>query len=207
VDLVPGIALRVRDRLAARAVEAGVRPDRLTTSALAFAAMSAVAILIDALPAGALLFAAAGLCDALDGEVARLTGSTSAAGEFRDAMFDRAGELMVFGAVAIHFAHEPIALATTLAALAGASLTSYARARAAASRVDLASVGPVQRPVRVAALSAGMLPGFDPLLFGVMVILAAAGCVTAILRARAARIELSLRGEPRDHVVPSSSMR
>jgi len=120
------------------------------------------------LPAGALfaahrfgLAAAAlivcGLCDALDGSVARATGRSSRAGAFLDSTLDRYSELAVHVGLLFHYLGTPASIAVLLS-MAGAAQTSYARARAEGLG-EACRVGWFQRPERTVAIIAGGFAG------------------------------------------------
>ena len=81
-----------------------VRPDTRTLLGVAFSAASAVAFafgqpLLAAFPLGF-----AGICDLIDGAVARAQGATSMAGAFLDSSMDRLSDVLVFGGIAFGLA-------------------------------------------------------------------------------------------------------
>ncbi|NNF05920.1 MAG: CDP-alcohol phosphatidyltransferase family protein [Candidatus Eisenbacteria bacterium] len=92
-----------------------------------------------------------GLCDMLDGALARKYGTSSTFGAFLDSSMDRLAELFFFVGVAIFFHQaEPSSLYIALAILAagGSFLVSYTRARAEGLGIDC-SVGLMERPERI----------------------------------------------------------
>jgi CDP-diacylglycerol--glycerol-3-phosphate 3-phosphatidyltransferase len=98
------------------------------------------------------------LFDVLDGTVARRTGRSTTFGAFYDSTLDRVADGFVLGGLALFYGmnavhHSPTMLAITIAGLIGTFLTSYTRARAESLGLD-AKVGIMQRPERVALLSA-----------------------------------------------------
>jgi len=98
------------------------------------------------------------LFDVLDGTVARRTGRSTTFGAFYDSTLDRVADGFVLGGIALFYgmnaAHQSSTmLAITIAGLIGTFLTSYTRARAESLGLD-AKVGIMQRPERVALLSA-----------------------------------------------------
>ena len=98
------------------------------------------------------------LFDVLDGTVARRTGRSTTFGAFYDSTLDRVADGFVLGGLAMFYGmnavhHSSTMLAITIAGLIGTFLTSYTRARAESLGLD-AKVGIMQRPERVALLSA-----------------------------------------------------
>lgn len=113
----------------------------------------------DVLVAGLALILA-GACDALDGALARATGTATPFGAFLDSSLDRLSETLVFlGLLAYVQASgdRPTGL-VTLAALAGSLMVSYTRARGAAIGCDT-RVGLFDRFVRTLLLVLGLLTG------------------------------------------------
>ena len=96
----------------------------------------------------ALLLAASGLLDALDGAVARLRGEAGPRGAYLDSLLDRVADTVyAAGFLALGYPEWSV-----LAFLAGALLTSYARARfeSLAGR-SMEGIGLLERSDRVAA--------------------------------------------------------
>ena len=133
--------------------------------------------------------------DVLDGEVARRTGRASTFGAFYDSTLDRVADAAVLGGLLVFFAMDPThgglgMVLVCLAALVGAQLTSYTRAKADALGVE-AKVGMLQRPERVTLLSAPMaffgLAVDGWVLRAVLLFLAATAWLTVIQRIRAVR--------------------
>lgn len=114
----------------------------------------------DLLLAG-LALAPAGACDALDGALARVTGTASAFGAFLDSTLDRVSETLVFtGLLAFALGRADRAAALlALVALAGSLLVSYTRARGAAIGCDTRA-GAFDRFVRTVLVGAGLLTGW-----------------------------------------------
>jgi len=103
----------------------------------------------------------AGVCDALDGAVARAGVGPTKAGAFLDSTTDRISELLVSGALAVYFARQgqwwPVVGA--LVFMGAAQMVSYTRARAEALGVEC-KVGFMSRPERLVGLGLGFL--FSP---------------------------------------------
>jgi CDP-diacylglycerol--glycerol-3-phosphate 3-phosphatidyltransferase len=143
-------------RPAARAfIAADVSADAVSWLSLALAGLAGTAVALGRLGVGAALAAASALCDALDGMVARETGTASPAGEVLDAAIDRYTELFLFGAIVV-FAHDrPAMVVLALAASAGAVMVSYATAKAEALGVE-APRGLMRRQERAVYLVIGL---------------------------------------------------
>ena len=136
---------------------------------------------------GALLVTFFLLADMLDGQMAKMNGTSSAWGAFLDSTLDRLGDAAVFGGILLYFAGlrgEPGWAAVSLLALVFGQLTSYVRARAEslgyvadgglAARADRLLV------IMVGAALAGL--GVPYALEIAMTFLAVAGVVTVIQR-------------------------
>jgi CDP-diacylglycerol---glycerol-3-phosphate 3-phosphatidyltransferase len=107
---------------------------------------------------GAVLFVAGSLLDILDGALARTSGKGTPFGAFLDSTIDRVSEAFMLGAVALVFARhgETVALALTIAGIAGSFLVSYTRARAEALGLR-GDVGIGSRAERVVVITAGLV--------------------------------------------------
>jgi len=140
---------------------AGVTANGLTvTGALLHVFVAWLAARGELLVAG-LLLAPAGACDALDGALARVTGTASPFGAFLDSTLDRVSESLVFLgflAFALGTGDRRAAL-LSLVALAGSLMVSYARARGAAIGCDTRA-GAFDRFVRTVLIGAGLLTGW-----------------------------------------------
>ena len=100
----------------------------------------------------------AGVCDALDGAVARAGVGPTKAGAFLDSTTDRISELLVSGALAVYFARlgDWWPLVGVLVFMGAAQMVSYTRARAEALGVEC-KVGFMSRPERLVGLGLGFL--------------------------------------------------
>jgi CDP-diacylglycerol--glycerol-3-phosphate 3-phosphatidyltransferase len=103
---------------------------------------------------GAGLAALSATGDALDGWVARRTGTASDGGEILDATVDRYTESAFLAGLAVYFRASVILLALTLAALVASFMMSYGTAKAEAVRID-APRGSMRRAERAAYLIGG----------------------------------------------------
>src|ERR1700677_3025858 len=138
------------DRLAAVVALTGIPPNLITWSALILNLWAGVMFAAGRFVTGGSLMILSGLGDLLDGRVARIQGRVSLFGAFLDSIFDRYADLILFLGLLVYYVHvDRFSYAMlTGAAMAGAVMVSYARARAA-SLVPDASIGFWDRPERL----------------------------------------------------------
>ena len=91
---------------------------------------------------GAIFLLVAGLCDMLDGAIARVTKKSSLKGAFVDSTFDRVTEIIIFSGLLIGQYAEPILI---FFAITLSMLVSYTRTKAEAINVDLRGIGIAER--------------------------------------------------------------
>jgi phosphatidylglycerophosphate synthase len=173
----------------------GAKPDHLTFAGLAFSLVAALLLGKGAFFGAAILIGLSGLCDILDGDVARVRGVVSRFGAFLDSTLDRVGEGALYAGLAVHYftrtqrgalylrgafegsAEWGDADGSTLGVLCLAILllsflVSYTRARAEGLGLEC-KVGAMERPERMLTLAAGTVLGhrFMPGVLGVLFIL------------------------------------
>lgn len=170
---------------------AGAGPDALNVAGLAFGAASGVLIGTGRLEAGGWAIALAGVCDILDGRLARARKLASPYGKFVDSTLDRFVETFAFLGFAAYFASRPFGPVVVAAGLGGSLLVSYAQARGETVGVS-GSGGLMQRAERLVLQILGCL--LDPpicralavaegtVLLWVLVAMAAGASATAIHR-------------------------
>jgi CDP-diacylglycerol--glycerol-3-phosphate 3-phosphatidyltransferase len=117
-------------------VAARVTANAISWASLLLAAAAGLALAFGRFGLGAALGAFSAACDALDGMVARDTGTASDAGEVLDATIDRYAELLFLGGIALHERTSLAATLLALTALAGAVMVSYSTAKAEALSVE-----------------------------------------------------------------------
>ncbi|HEV8509736.1 MAG TPA: CDP-alcohol phosphatidyltransferase family protein [Gemmatimonadales bacterium] len=213
------IPQRVKDGLVALTgpvarglIRSGVHPNAITTVGTLIVIGSGVAFGYGAIRLGGVLLLLSGVCDILDGQVARQGGKMTTFGAFYDSTLDRVGEGAVFTGLIFYFLTGPFprelvarALGASLVALVASLLVSYTRARAEALGVEC-KVGIAARAERILLLA---LPAvvFGPgpwrpgvLLFGIVVVLALVSAITVIQRVvHVARVA---RGAPLPSPIP-----
>ena len=153
----------------------GLKADHLTIAGLLLSIGAAFAFYDGHSRLGALLLALAGICDILDGELARRSGLQSRFGAFLDSTLDRLAEAAVLVGIAGFYVRnlfalvlepelalrqisqqlEPVTWAvlalTSMLALVGSFMVSYTRARAEGLGLEC-KVGWFERPERLVLL-------------------------------------------------------
>lgn len=140
----------------------GVTPTAMTVIGLLLSFVGAIFVVRGSIRFAGLILLFSGLCDVLDGSIARRQNSTSTFGAFIDSTGDRISELLYFGAFILYFHNEgtwgSFMVLLTLIALSGSLLTSYVRARAEGLGLEC-RIGWLERPERLVTLIIGMLLG------------------------------------------------
>ena len=161
-----------------------VTPTAVTVFGILLSLLGAVVVARGSLRWGAVILLVSGLCDTIDGSLARRSGTSSVFGAFVDSTGDRLTEMAYFGALVFYFMGEGagahLVVFFLLVALAGSFLTSYTRARAEGLGLEC-TVGLLERPERVAILLAGLLFG-RAVLVVVIVFLAILTVYTSVQR-------------------------
>jgi CDP-diacylglycerol---glycerol-3-phosphate 3-phosphatidyltransferase len=146
------------DRLAALLAPTGIPPNVITWLALVGNLWAGILFAKGRFAAGGGMMILACLCDLLDGPVARRQNRISLFGGFLDSILDRYADLILFLGLLVYYAHVNRFLYAVLAgaAMAGAVMVSYAKARAE-SLVPASEVGFWERPERLALMILGAL--------------------------------------------------
>src|SRR5215831_20238356 len=157
-----------------------LRPNHLTLIGLVVSFFAAGAFIAAHLRSAGLLLVLAGLCDLLDGSLARASGQVTPFGAFLDSVIDRYSDLVVLLGIVVLFARTPHARGAILAmaALVGSVMVSYTKARAESIGIEC-NVGMMERPERLICLIAGaVLDLLEPALW----VLAILANITALQR-------------------------
>jgi CDP-diacylglycerol---glycerol-3-phosphate 3-phosphatidyltransferase len=137
--------------------------------------------------------------DMLDGQLARIKGSSGKYGAFLDSTMDRVGDAAIFGGITIWFMRSDHLLAVvSLFCLAGGMSVSYVKARAEGLGLN-ANVGLVERPERVLiGLTSIGLSGLGiPYVLPIgMWALAAGTAITLYQRMRAVYVDAKAKAAP-----------
>lgn len=156
----------------------GIRADHLTALGVVMAGAAAVSIAVGNLSLGLLFLVLTGVPDALDGAVAKASGTASPRGAFFDSVMDRVSDALVFGGVAWYLAseHPGHLVMLPVAVMAASMLISYERARAESLGFN-AKGGLMERAERMILLGLGLL--FEVLLVPVLWLMLALTLITA----------------------------
>lgn len=145
----------------------GITPNQLTLTGGALSLITGMLFAGSNLFVGAFIMLLAGICDAVDGPLARLSGKASKFGAFFDSTMDRFADGFFLAGLALHFFNqdEPFWITVTLGLLIFSFVVSYAKARAE-NFIENCSVGIFTRETRYAAIALGALitPLLKPLL-------------------------------------------
>ena len=158
------LGFRLSDPLIKFFLKSGVSPNILTISGVLFLVLAAFLFYSGLSGIAAWCILGGGLMDVFDGMIARQTNTTSKAGAFLDSTVDRYGEFFLFLGITLFFLlkQNKIMVIVSVAAMVGALLTSYARARGESLGVSCKK-GLLQRPERLFLLAIGA--GIDPILY------------------------------------------
>ena len=141
----------------------GLTPDGLTLIGFGITTAGAIILAFGLWIPGALVVFFGGVFDMFDGTLARATGRVSKLGAFMDSVFDRWGEALVYVGIVIGTSRAGFDLGAWLAAaaMAGAFLVSYARAKSEglgfSAGTGMAEVGLMPREIRLVVLTLGLL--------------------------------------------------
>jgi CDP-diacylglycerol--glycerol-3-phosphate 3-phosphatidyltransferase len=146
------------ERVAAVVAATGIPPNVITWSALLLNLWAGIFFAAGRFMTAGGIMILAGLCDLLDGPVARRQGRVSMFGGFLDSIFDRYADLILFLGLLVYYSHVNRFGYAMLAgaAMAGSVMVSYAKARAE-SLVPTIEVGFWERPERLALMILGAL--------------------------------------------------
>lgn len=168
----------------------GLTPNHLTIIGLVLQGIVGAVLALGYLPLGGVLLILFSAFDAVDGTLARLTGSSTKFGSFLDSTIDRYAEGLTLGGLAIYFTWNPgqVEVILVFATLVGSFLVSYTRAKAESLDLDC-KVGILTRAERVLLLAIGLIfyqwqpfAALPPFLTWVLLVMAILSNVTAVQR-------------------------
>ena len=159
----------------------GVTADMVTITGIVMATGAAIAIAAGFLRVGFFLLILTGIPDALDGAVAKASGTSSQRGAFFDSVSDRLTDALLFGGIAWYLADTSSGhiMMLPVAVMSLAMLVSYQRAKAESLGYD-AKGGLMERAERFIVLAFGLL--FSELLVWTLWVMLALTAVTAVQR-------------------------
>ncbi len=131
-------------------VRLNVHPNHFTVLGLFISFIGAVFYAKHDIRLGGAFILLGGICDIIDGKVARKSGLSSKFGALLDSSLDRYAEVFMFLGVAIYFVEKnhPFTSIMVFLALGGSMMVSYVRARAEGLGYEC-KVGIMQRPERI----------------------------------------------------------
>ena len=162
----------------------GIHPNGLTLAGFIITCMAAAALIKGNLRIGGLLILLGGLCDSMDGNLARSTGKASRFGALFDSTMDRYSEFAMFLGIGAYFISikDYFSLTAAFLALCGSIMVSYTRARAESLGFD-SKAGMMQRAERIVFLGFGAL--IHPVVFKLSLwLVAILANLTAVQRLR-----------------------
>src|SRR5277367_4792698 len=159
------------DRMAALLAPTGIPPNVITWLALVLNLWAGVLFAAGRFRAAGGMMILAGLCDLLDGPVARRQNRVSLFGGFLDSILDRYADLIVFLGILVYYARVNRFMYAVLAgaAMAGAVVGSYPTARAE-SLVPTSEIGFWERPERLVLMILGALVNRMPIALWILAI-------------------------------------
>jgi len=201
-ERIKALAHGVLDPVVTGLAAAGVHPNHLTVLGFVLSLAAGLSFALGSFRLAALITIASGLCDILDGQLARRTGTISRFGAFFDSTLDRVADAFVLMGIAGYFAiqlvdmtmnpsrvlanlqHglEPITYAVlalvAMLAMVGSFMVSYTRARAEGLGLEC-KVGWFERPERMVLVIIMGLAGIGPVIPAGLLILTAFSFATA----------------------------
>lgn len=204
-DKLKDLAHGVLDPVVAGLAAAGLRPNHVTGLGFVLSLGAAYGFAIGRFRMAALITCFAGVCDILDGQLARRTSGESKFGAFLDSTLDRVSEAAVLVGIAWFYLFnlvdmaidpqrvlanlqrglEPVTWAVisllAVLALVGSFMVSYTRARAEGLGLDC-KVGWFERPERMVLLIIMGFAGLGPVIPAGLLLLVALTFATAFQR-------------------------
>ena len=164
----------------------GLSPNSLTVAGVIITAFGAAAFFMGFIRLAGLLILLGGLCDTLDGLLARATGKATQFGALLDSAVDRYAEFIMFFGIAAYFFYigDYSTAAGTFLALCGSFMVSYSRARAESLGFE-AKLGIMQRPERIVLIGLGAIIHMNAFKFAIWLVALLAN-FTALQRIRCA---------------------
>jgi CDP-diacylglycerol--glycerol-3-phosphate 3-phosphatidyltransferase len=165
------ISARITSPLVRQLSKTGITPNVITIIGLALNILAAYFILSGSFFIGGIVILISGLCDILDGALARLTNRGSTFGAILDSTVDRISEAIILSSLLIRYAShgDMLQIILILAILVGSFLTSYIRAKSEGLGLKC-KVGWFTRAERVIVIAVGLLINQIPIILWVLVV-------------------------------------
>jgi CDP-diacylglycerol--glycerol-3-phosphate 3-phosphatidyltransferase len=135
-----------------------INPNAVTIVGFITTACAAVILFLGHIRLGGLLILLGGLCDIVDGTLARYSNKATRFGALFDSTVDRYTEFIMFFGIAAYFLlnNDYWSAVAVFLALCGSLMVSYTRARAEGLGFE-ARIGLMQRPERIVIIGLGAL--------------------------------------------------
>lgn len=183
----------------------GLKADHLTTLGFSLSLLAGFEFALGRFRGAAAVAALAGVCDILDGQLARQSGKVTRFGAFLDSTLDRVAEAALFVGLAWYYMAQLVDMAANpnrvltnlqrglepvtflviatfaVLALVGSFMVSYTRARAEGLGLEC-KVGWFERPERLILLIVAGFFGLGPVIPGALIVLVVFSFATAIQR-------------------------
>jgi CDP-diacylglycerol--glycerol-3-phosphate 3-phosphatidyltransferase len=149
--LNPSIALLIKLK---------IHPNTFTVWGFIITTLSCYFLIIGRVTIGGIMILLGGICDIIDGKLARESGKVSRFGALFDSTVDRYSEVIMFFGVAAYYVRSDDYLTSVAVfmALGGSMMVSYVRSRAEGLGFEC-KVGLMQRPERVVFIGTGAIVG------------------------------------------------
>jgi len=149
----------------------GLSPNSFTVAGVIITSIGATAFLMGFIRLAGIFILLGGLCDTIDGLLARTTGKASRFGALLDSTVDRYSEFIMFFGIAAYFFYidDYGAAAGTFLALCGSFMVSYSRARAESLGLE-AKIGIMQRPERIVLIGLGAIIHMNAFKFAIWLV-------------------------------------
>jgi CDP-diacylglycerol--glycerol-3-phosphate 3-phosphatidyltransferase len=166
--------------------KSNVSPNSLSAVGVIVTSIGAAVLFTGYIRLAGVLILLGGLCDTIDGLIARSTGKASRFGALLDSSLDRYSEFILFLGIGAYFAvlKDFSTTISAFIALCGSFMVSYVRARAESLGFEV-KVGIMQRPERIVLIGMSALAHIAIFKFAIWLIALLAN-LTAIQRLRQA---------------------
>ena len=204
-DVLKRLAHQALDPLVRGLLALGLKADHLTALGFLLSLVAGLEFALGQFQLAAAVATASGVCDILDGQVARVGGRTTRFGAFLDSTLDRVAEAALFVGIAWYYTAqlvdmavnpnrvltnlqrglEPVTFAViasfAMLALVGSFMVSYTRARAEGLGLEC-KVGWFERPERMVLIIVAGFFGLGPVIPGALIVLVVFSFATAVQR-------------------------
>ena len=199
-ERLQSIFLKILSPLTHLLTKWGVSPNTITLAGLIITVLAALAFTAGYIRLGGVLVLLGGLCDTIDGAIARSTGKTTRYGAFYDSVIDRYSELVMFFGITAHFVlvKDYLTVIAVFFAMCGSIMVSYTRARGESLGYKT-EVGIMQRAERIVLLGAGALFHITALKIAIWLIAVLAN-LTALQRIRHVYKQNENRNEQQENI-------